>query len=87
MKKGRVMEVLYEARSGLINTQYGYVPYLLFLEKERDRVNRDPDRIAKIFKTEGGSFGLLVDWDPLWSKEDTGKKPLSVRLEMGGGEK
>ena len=43
-----------------IESQYGEIPYLSWLEKEKERVERDPTRKAEI-KTNKGRVALFAN--------------------------
>ena len=43
-----------------IDSQYGQIPYLSWLEKEKERIERDPTRMAEI-KTNKGRVALFVN--------------------------
>jgi hypothetical protein len=51
----------YNDPSVMIDTQYGVVTYLKWLEKEKERIEKDPTRTAEIVTAKGGEVALFAN--------------------------
>ena len=60
-EKRIIQHTVYRTKKELIDTQYGIIPYLEWLEKEADRINASGDRITEIRENSAESVALFVD--------------------------
>lgn len=51
----------YNDPTAIIDTQYGTIPYLKWLEKEKERIEKDPTRTAEIVTAKGGEVALFAN--------------------------
>ena len=61
MKSALEQLYLFNEPDVMIDTQYGNIPYLHWLEKEKKRIEKDPTRIAEIVTAKNGEVALFAN--------------------------
>jgi len=62
-KNGMVLTelLMYNDPDILIETQYGNLPYIRWLEKEKERIDADPTRVTEIIFAKDGEVALFAN--------------------------